>query len=56
MLLCDLPADILAIVLGKCVVATSNAVDDFKRNLPLLAVCRLWRRLAAPLVYNCVLV
>ncbi|KAJ2802913.1 hypothetical protein H4R21_002231, partial [Coemansia helicoidea] len=56
MLLCDLPADILALMLGRCLVATSNAADDLKRNLALLAVCRLWRRLAAPLVYNCAIV
>ncbi|KAJ2802589.1 hypothetical protein H4R21_002357 [Coemansia helicoidea] len=56
MLLCNLPEDILAIVLGWCVGAGYNAAYDLKDNLPLLAVCRLWRRLAIPLVYNHVFV
>ncbi|KAJ2807770.1 hypothetical protein H4R21_000347 [Coemansia helicoidea] len=56
MLLCNLPEDILAIVLTRCVRIRDKPDRDVKRNLPLLAVCRQWRRLAAPLVYRHVFV
>ncbi|KAJ2712820.1 hypothetical protein H4R19_002560 [Coemansia spiralis] len=47
----DLPEDILAIVLYQRLYKSSDRVLEFKDNLPLLAVCRLWRRLAIPMVY-----
>ncbi|KAJ2802530.1 hypothetical protein H4R21_002385, partial [Coemansia helicoidea] len=52
MLLCNLPEDILAIVLRWCALDSYDATDSLKRNLPLLAVCRQWRHLAMPLVYS----
>ncbi|KAJ2807689.1 hypothetical protein H4R21_000381 [Coemansia helicoidea] len=56
MLLHRLPEDILAIVLRQRLGTRIDTVDDFKRNLLLLAVCQKWRRLAIPMVYNCVIV
>ncbi|KAJ2807316.1 hypothetical protein H4R21_000530 [Coemansia helicoidea] len=50
--LCNLPEDILAILLSRCVGNRTSTACELKRILPLLAVCRLWRRLAAPPVYS----
>ncbi|KAJ2806534.1 hypothetical protein H4R21_000828 [Coemansia helicoidea] len=52
MLLCNLPEDILAIVLRKYIGFSYSPFVGFKCNLPLLAVCRQWRRLAIPSVYG----
>ncbi|KAJ2804194.1 hypothetical protein H4R21_001734 [Coemansia helicoidea] len=56
MLLCNLPADILTIVLKDCLAREEDKVDELKSNLPLLAVCRPWRCVAIPLVYDLVFV
>ncbi|KAJ2806306.1 hypothetical protein H4R21_000926 [Coemansia helicoidea] len=56
MLICNLPEDVLTIVLRRCVAATGSPAKDLRSNLPLLAVCLLWRRLAVPLVYGRVFV
>ncbi|KAJ2715067.1 hypothetical protein H4R19_001404, partial [Coemansia spiralis] len=52
MQICDLPEDILVIVLSRCLSNDYDAATRLKCNLPLLAVCRLWRRLAAPMEYD----
>ncbi|KAJ2692225.1 hypothetical protein H4R19_006198, partial [Coemansia spiralis] len=56
MQLCDLPTDILAIVLKWCFSRHEDQAQELKLNLPLLAVCRLWRCLAIPVVYRRVFV
>ncbi|KAJ2801683.1 hypothetical protein H4R21_002705, partial [Coemansia helicoidea] len=50
MLLRSLPEDILAVVLRQCVCGSYSQGNSLKCSLPLLAVCRQWRRLAAPMV------
>ncbi|KAJ2800655.1 hypothetical protein H4R21_003090, partial [Coemansia helicoidea] len=52
MLIRNLPEDILAIVLREYVGFNNSPIVGFESNLPLLAVCRQWRRLAIPLVYG----
>ncbi|KAJ2798798.1 hypothetical protein H4R21_003789 [Coemansia helicoidea] len=56
MLLCDLPEVIIAIIIEGRLGVHYNAVYYLKEMLPLLAVCRQWRRVAIPLVYNAVFV
>ncbi|KAJ2687664.1 hypothetical protein H4R19_006618, partial [Coemansia spiralis] len=48
MSICDLPDDVLVLVLRRCVLQGYSSYE-FKANLPLVAVCRQWRRLALPL-------
>ncbi|KAJ2714375.1 hypothetical protein H4R19_001762 [Coemansia spiralis] len=52
MQLCNLPEDILVIVLRWCLSNYYVAANRLKRNLPLLSVCQLWRYLATPMVYS----
>ncbi|KAJ2713371.1 hypothetical protein H4R19_002289 [Coemansia spiralis] len=48
----DLPEDIQIIILRQCLSDEYDKAQEFTSNLPLLAVCRLWRHLAIPMVYK----
>ncbi|KAJ2713082.1 hypothetical protein H4R19_002429 [Coemansia spiralis] len=52
--LCDAPDDVLACVLAMAARRPNKYHADFGQYLPLLAVCRQWRRLALPAVYSVV--
>ncbi|KAJ2797534.1 hypothetical protein H4R21_004286 [Coemansia helicoidea] len=52
----DLPENIQAMVLEKCLVRPRGTAHATRSNLPLLAVCPQWRRIVAPMVYGHVFV
>ncbi|KAJ2778669.1 hypothetical protein H4R18_004455 [Coemansia javaensis] len=53
-MLCDLPDDVLGLVLRAAAAVRPGDLRVLKRSLPLLAVCRRWRRLALGAVYGTV--
>ncbi|KAJ2779570.1 hypothetical protein H4R18_003926 [Coemansia javaensis] len=48
----DLPDDVLYDVLRWAFNYDIDMLHEFKRNLPLLAVCQRWRHAALPMVYS----
>ncbi|KAJ1820398.1 hypothetical protein LPJ60_003228, partial [Coemansia sp. RSA 2675] len=51
-----LPPSVLAQILFKAALPLAGGLDDWKEKLPLLAVCRAWKKLAETFVLNQVFV
>ncbi|KAJ2714446.1 hypothetical protein H4R19_001725, partial [Coemansia spiralis] len=52
----DLPDDVLALVFRAALPAIKRQLADAKSGLRLLSVCRRWREIALPMVYDTVVI